>query len=167
MKRILISLLFILITANTYAEKEYVIINVKEGSVYSSSYQQTYEISINGAPSEIMDKYDNYTRDQNHNRDKISLSECLSDLSKLGFSVFEHSSVHQSSNDNRTNYYQIILSKNDSSNQSRIESVQSDDNEDAYEVARYNLQGVPVSEKDKGIQIIVYSNYTTKTIIAE
>lgn len=59
------------------------------------------------------------------------------------------------------------LSKNDSSNQSRIESVQSDDNEDAYEVARYNLQGVSVSEKDKGIQIIVYSNYTTKTIIAE
>jgi len=38
---------------------------------------------------------------------------------------------------------------------------------DAIEVARYNLQGIPISENEKGIQIIVYSDYTTKTVINE
>jgi hypothetical protein len=34
-------------------------------------------------------------------------------------------------------------------------------------VARYNLQGIPVKANEKGVQIIVYSNYTTKTIVVE
>ena len=33
------------------------------------------------------------------------------------------------------------------------------------EVARYNLSGQPCSPKEKGIQIIVYSDFTTKTVI--
>ena len=41
------------------------------------------------------------------------------------------------------------------------------DDEEITEVARYNLQGIPVSESERGVQIIVYSNYTTKTIIVE
>ena len=41
------------------------------------------------------------------------------------------------------------------------------DDQEAVEVARYNLQGLPVSEDEKGVQIIVYSNFTTKTIIVE
>lgn len=35
------------------------------------------------------------------------------------------------------------------------------------EVARYNLQGRPVGKAEKGIQVIVFSNYTTKTVIVE
>ena len=35
------------------------------------------------------------------------------------------------------------------------------------EVARYNLQGMPVEKDAKGVQIVVYSNYTTKTVIVE
>ena len=42
-----------------------------------------------------------------------------------------------------------------------------DDDSKVYEVARYNLQGMPIKESEKGIQIVVYSNYTTKTIIKE
>ena len=41
------------------------------------------------------------------------------------------------------------------------------DDQEAVEVVRYNLQGLPVSEDEKGVQIIVYSNFTTKTIIVE
>jgi len=37
----------------------------------------------------------------------------------------------------------------------------------AVEVGRYNLQGLPVKASDKGLQIIVYSNYTTKTVVVE
>ena len=37
--------------------------------------------------------------------------------------------------------------------------------EEAEEVARYNLSGHPCSPNDKGVQIIVYSDFTTRTII--
>ena len=48
-----------------------------------------------------------------------------------------------------------------------IQTVQAQGDEKVTEVARYNLQGLPVSEKEKGIQVIVYSNYTTKTVIVQ
>ena len=35
------------------------------------------------------------------------------------------------------------------------------------EVARYNLSGHPCKPYDKGVQIVVYSDFTTKTIIVE
>ena len=40
-------------------------------------------------------------------------------------------------------------------------------NEDIEEVARYNLSGRPCSPNEKGVQIIVYSDFTTKTIISD
>ena len=61
----------------------------------------------------------------------------------------------------------LLFSKKSSSPASAISRAKSDDGEEAYEVARYNLQGVPVSKNEKGVQIIVYSNYTTKTVIVE
>ena len=50
---------------------------------------------------------------------------------------------------------------------SGIRGIEADgrSNDDAEEVARYNLSGRPCSPNEKGIQIIVYSNFTTKTII--
>ena len=38
-------------------------------------------------------------------------------------------------------------------------------NDEAKEVARYNLSGQPCSPSEKGVQIIVYSDFTTKTVI--
>lgn len=35
------------------------------------------------------------------------------------------------------------------------------------EVARYNLSGRPCTPTEKGVQIIVYSDFTTKTVIVE
>ena len=40
-------------------------------------------------------------------------------------------------------------------------------NEDNEEVARYNLAGRPCSPNEKGVQIIVYSDFTTRTIISD
>jgi hypothetical protein len=40
-------------------------------------------------------------------------------------------------------------------------------NGDVEEVARFNLSGRPCMPNDKGVQIIVYSNFSTKTIIVE
>lgn len=66
-------------------------------------------------------------------------------------------------------YIIYLLSKNEDSPSpvSDVQKVKSDNDEEDTEVARYNLQGLPVDENEKGIQIIVYSNYTTKTVINE
>ena len=39
--------------------------------------------------------------------------------------------------------------------------------DDVREVARYNLQGIACSPTEKGVQIVVFSDYTTKTVIVE
>ncbi len=50
---------------------------------------------------------------------------------------------------------------------SAVRSVDGDNDIDADEVARYDLSGRPCGPNDKGIQIIVYSDFTTKTIIEQ
>ena len=60
----------------------------------------------------------------------------------------------------------FIFTKGSSNSVNTIQKVRGDD-VDVFEIARYNLQGIPVKENEKGIQIIVYSNYTTKTIIVQ
>ena len=62
---------------------------------------------------------------------------------------------------------EILMSKRSSGGYNAVRSVVLNENEDVTEVARYNLQGLPVKEHDKGVQIIVYSNYTTKTVIVQ
>ena len=44
--------------------------------------------------------------------------------------------------------------------------VKGSDN-DAEEVARYNLSGRLCSPSEKGVQIIVYSDFTTRTVISD
>jgi hypothetical protein len=50
---------------------------------------------------------------------------------------------------------------------SAVRNVNDDNGIDADEVARYDLSGRPCSPNDKGIQIIVYSDFTAKTIIEQ
>ena len=50
---------------------------------------------------------------------------------------------------------------------SSARSVESPNNDDAVEVARYNLSGLPCSPNEKGVQIIVYSDFTTRTIVVD
>ena len=50
---------------------------------------------------------------------------------------------------------------------STVRSVDTIRDNDAVEVARYNLSGIPCSSNEKGIQIIVYSDFTTKTVISD
>ena len=50
---------------------------------------------------------------------------------------------------------------------SAVRNANDDNGIDADEVARYDLSGRPCSPSDKGIQIIVYSDFTAKTIIEQ
>lgn len=50
---------------------------------------------------------------------------------------------------------------------SAVRSIDRDRSDDVEEVARYNLSGRPCSPNEKGVQIIIYSDFTTKTIISD
>ena len=49
-----------------------------------------------------------------------------------------------------------------------VKSVESNTSDnDVVEVARYDLSGRPCTSNEKGVQIIVYSDFTTRTIILD
>ena len=51
---------------------------------------------------------------------------------------------------------------------SAVRTVERNDSDgDVDEVARYDLSGRPCRPNEKGVQIIVYSDFTTKTIISD
>ena len=53
------------------------------------------------------------------------------------------------------------------SSPSAIGSIETNTNDSPEEVARYDLSGRPCLPQDKGVQIIVYSDFTTRTVISE
>ena len=54
------------------------------------------------------------------------------------------------------------------SSPSAVRGIEANGNSsDVEEVARYNLSGRPCSPNEKGIQIIVYSDFTTRTVISD
>ena len=149
MKRILSLLLFVGLSAHMFAQKSYV--NVV--AFFDGSNMQSRIYLSGDLPFGIESKYDGST----------SIGTVLNMLSGKGFEVEFMTGMGGSSSSHRNVNY--LLSKK-SSYHSGVRNVQVDD-EEATEVARYNLQGMPVQANEKGIQIIVYSNFTTKTIIVE
>lgn len=59
----------------------------------------------------------------------------------------------------------FLLSKNNNPTPGAIQTIDSD--EEVTEVARYNLQGQPIREDEPGVQIMVFSNYTSKVVIKQ
>ena len=96
----------------------------------------------------------------------MTIGTLLNKLSREGF-IIESQSMAAFSDLTTGTKEIIIMSRGGSSNPAKSQSVTIEEDGDPHEVARYNLQGLPVKEYEKGIQIIVYSNYTTKTVIVE
>lgn len=157
MKKIF-SLLFLLIVGiSAYAQKSYVtMMCVPDGNC---EITEPYMYLTGDLPSSVSAEYTTH-----YPYPTTSLGTVITKLAESGFSI-EHHSMSQGSSGG---FYQVfIFSKPSSSSASKIERVATDSNEEVTEVARYNLQGIPVTEADKGLQIIVYSNYTTKTVLVE
>ena len=132
-----------------WGQKSYV--NVVADHIYSSIYQEIY--LTGDVPVGIKTHYDSY------GGEAMTVGKVLNLLAKEGFVVDQMSCSAECE--------VILLSGIDlSPDPDSIPRVTLDDQE-AVEVARYNLQGLPVSEDEKGVQIIVYSNYTTRTVIVE
>ena len=133
--------------ATAWGQKSYV--NVVADHIYSSIYQEIY--LTGDVPVGIKTHYDSY------GSEAMTVGKVLNLLAKEGFVVEQMSCSAEC---------EVILLSRLALDPEAVPHVTADDQE-AVEVARYNLQGLPVSEDEKGVQIIVYSNFTTKTIIVE
>ena len=133
--------------AAAWGQKSYV--NVVADHIYSSIYQEIY--LTGDVPVGIKTHYDSY------GSEAMTVGKVLNLLAKEGFVVEQMSCSAEC---------EVILLSRIALDPEAVPHVTADDQE-AVEVVRYNLQGLPVSEDEKGVQIIVYSNFTTKTIIVE
>ena len=158
MKKILLSILFLMTYIVAFAQKSY--INMLVYADYY--YQQTDVVSIKlsgDVPPTFVNYYDKNS--------KKTIGGILNDLSNYGYNV-EYMGGPELRSDGGNYCIIVYLLSKESSNQSNaIEKMVSEEDADVHEVARYNLQGLPIHKNEKGVQIIVYSNYTTKTIIVE
>lgn len=151
MKRLFISLAMVLATIGmAWSQKSYV--NVVADHIYSSIYQEIY--LTGDVPVGIKTHYDSY------GSEAMTVGKVLNLLAAEGF-VVEQMSCSAECEAILLSRVQVFPPDSDT-----IQRVDADD-QDVHEVARYNLQGLPVSESEKGIQIVVYSNYTTRTVIVE
>ena len=147
MKKLFALLLLIAVNLNASAQKCYITM------IACDLYENYQKIKLTGdLPSDLKTYY----------KDK-TCGEILNLLSQHGYEVEQMTGTATSS----TSHIVYLLSKGTSSSSySAVHKIVNED-EEVTEVARYNLQGMPISENEKGIQIVVYSNYTTKTIILE
>ena len=155
MKKILSLLFLLFVGVSVYAQKSY--ITIRGNFVGFNSSYTTY---LTGDIPEDIIKHFGLKSDYNGRRyltnEYFFIYEILNELSAKGYEIeFVIDSDH------------YILSKNKEGSSSSIQRVRANNDSEPHEVARYNLQGRPVKSYEKGIQIIVFSNYTTKTVIVE
>ena len=143
MKSLYLSLFFLLGNLSIYAQKSFIFVSA------SHYYNTEYNIRLSGNLPSTMKNYYSQTE----------IAEVLNELSDNGYELTSNYAVGNTS--------VFLFSKDRNQSANAIRSVKATDDSEVYEVARYNLQGLPINENEKGIQIIVYSNYTTKTIIRE
>ena len=151
MKRLFISLAMVLATIGmAWSQKSYV--NVVADHIYSSIYQEIY--LTGDVPVGIKTHYDSY------GSEAMTVGKVLNLLAAEGF-VVEQMSCSAECEAILLSRVQVFPPDSDA-----IQRVDADD-QDVHEVARYNLAGRPCSPSDKGVQIIVYSDFTTRTVVED
>lgn len=148
-------LMISIMSISAFARKEYVTLYSTMPS-NTSTYPGHYMYLYGDLPDGMKSQY--------KGEDKKSEVDIIKMLTENGYELEYLVPTTYSSS-----YIYYLFSKTssqDDGNTSNLPTIR-DDAEDVYEIARYNLQGIPVDKKYKGIQIIVYSNYTTKTFIQE
>lgn len=160
MKKTLLTLLMLVASVGAYAQKSYV-------TVYCPTQEAGGWAVLSGdIPSTMMDCY--YASDfdmTDRLRVYAWIGKLLNLLAENGFTVEQMNTIVNGSEP----FTMYLLSKpaSEPSQTVAVQKVQTGSEGDVREVARYNLQGLPVGPDEKGLQIIVYSNYTTKALIVE
>lgn len=158
MKKLLLSALLLLFCISTYAQKSYVTVICR--------YSDDIAYLSGDIPASMDDRYSGADFGKSGYYAYFWIGDLLNQLAGQGFTVELMNTITAGTSTSSTLY---LLSKpaSGSTTTHAIEKVKAGNTEPATEVARYNLQGIPVQAGEKGIQIIVYSNYTTKTVIVE
>lgn len=157
MKRILSLLLLCTALLSAHAQKSYVTIFFGPDTNES--------IKLSGAiPASMKDSYIPYY-DLGQYNVYLCIGEVLNQLAANGFEVEKLSTT--TCKDKVYTTYLLSKPAGGTSTPTAIEKQKTEGNESVTEVARYNLQGLPVEATEKGLQIVVYSNYTTRTVIVE
>lgn len=153
MKKIILMLMISIMSLTASAQKEYVTLYA---FLYDTINQNIgHNMYLFGALPDGVKKVYQTT-------DKKTAVDILTILTENGYELESITSVGNSA----AAYFLFSKTSSHDDGMSRLPVIQ-DDTEDVYEIARYNLQGIPVDKKYKGLQIIVYSNYTTKAFIQE
>ena len=157
LKKILVFSLM-LISTSLYAQKSYIVL-VSSSHFYSDRMQSTSYNLYGNIPDGV-------------NKSYSRLDEALNALGQENYAIESVNLLqnyhYRDDHDVYINYDCTIILSRSSNISLKIETISADDDEyDVYEIARYNLQGKPIDANERGIQIIVYSNYTTKIIFVE
>lgn len=151
MKKSILIILSVIFCVSCFAQKKYLFLS---GDLSTNIDKTTY---LSG------DIPNGYQR--SYSAGDVQVGDLLNQLvTNEGFIIESFSSLSNDANSRRI--VNILLSRTTTNEDDAISIVHNDDG-DVREVARYNLQGMQVNENTKGIQIVVYSNYTTKTVIVE
>ncbi len=171
MKRIFVFFLILFFAnINVIAKKSYVTVYCYTNSKVSEYTTGDPYIYLSGdIPTTMKDKYS--AKDLGYGQYTYIyqwMGHVTNLLSDNGYTCEQMNTVsYGTNNSSLITIFLFSKDSSDSTSPSYIQRTREENDSDIYEVARYNLQGLPISEREKGIQIIVYSNYTTKTVIKE
>ena len=147
---VLLSLFLSVFALSTYAQKTYVSIyaNLNDAS------SRWVSARVSGdKPAGVSDYYA-------ATYDRLTEGDIINMLAEEGFVVERITGVGET-------HAMILMSKSSGNSDAGVVTYVNTDDAEVTEIARYNLQGIQVNENEKGVQIIVYSNYTTKTVVVQ
>ena len=132
-------------------------------------YAWDYEVAYPSSASLSGDVPEGFKEFYNYNELPHGIGGLLNQLAEYGYEVEFVSAIGHTGSKQRSGVC-FLLSKTiaddpQTDTENTVTRVKAD--KEVNEIARYNLQGLPVKESDKGLHIIVYSNYTTKTVLVE
>lgn len=138
------------------AQKQYV-------NIIATGKQAREGISLSGAiPAGMQDFYTSYYGNI------VTVGDIINQLAEHGFVVEHMSSDCYAPSGGEASFREIvIMSRAAALEQGAIEVVSGDNDPTATEVARYNLQGQPVDKRERGVQIVVYSDFTARTVVVQ
>ena len=164
MKKLLCVVYLLCMAVSLWAQKEYVIIRAAvNGERYSTGIVQYKTDQFSFSSDAYLMMPTNPAFDENYVVFRIAVDELVA----AGFTIEQSNGYGFGTN---SDAMLLVFSRESSGvDVTNIQRVKPgvDADEEVREVARYNLQGIPVRKSEKGVQIIVYSNYTTKTVIVE
>ena len=165
MKKLLCVVCLSFMALSLWAQKDYVIIRAAvNGDSYSAGIVQykTGNFTFSSDAYLMLPTHPSF--DENF----VIFRKAVDELVAAGFTIEQSNGYGFGTN---ADAMLLVFSRESSAaaDVTNIQRVKPDDDadEEVHEVARYNLQGIPVRKNEKGVQIIVFSNYTTKTVIVE